>query len=52
MCGTKREVGMLVDLNESHSAILSVNQCVTRPEWHESLSIDLDVLDSDWSTKR
>ena len=52
MRGTTPEVAMLADVIESHSAISSVNQCVTGPQWHEPSSLPLDVLDFDKSTKR
>ena len=46
------EVAMLADVRGAYSAISSVNLCVTGPLWHQPSSLPLDVLDSDWSTKR
>ena len=50
--GMTLEVAMLTDISGAYSAISSVDQCVTRPLWHEPSSLPLDELDSDWSTKR
>ena len=52
MRGTTLEVAMLADVRGTYSAISNVNQCVTGPLWHEHSSLPLDILDSDWSTKR
>ena len=46
------EVAMLADVRGAYSAISSANLCVTGPLWHRPSSHPLDVLDSDWSTKR
>ena len=46
------EVAMLADVRGAYSAISSANLCVTGSLWHEPSSLPLDVLDSDWSTKR
>ena len=47
MRATTLEVAMLADVRGVYSAISSVNLCVNQPS-----SLLLDVLDSDWSTKR
>ena len=47
-----REVAMLADVRGAYSAISSVKLRVTGPLWHQPSSLPLDVLDSDWSTKR
>ena len=52
MRGTTPEVAMVADVSGAYRAISCVYQCVTGPLWHEPLSFPLDVLDSDWSTKR
>ena len=52
MRGTTLEVAMLANVSEANSVISNVYQCVTGPLWHEPSSLPLDVLDSDWSTKR
>ena len=46
------EVAMLADVRGAYSAISSVNLCVTGPLWHQPSSLPIDVLYSDWSTKR
>ena len=45
MRGTTSEVALLADVSEAQSAISSVYQCVTGPQWHEPSSLTLDVLD-------
>ena len=52
MRATTLEVAMLADVSGAYSAISSVNVCVTGPFWHQPSALQLDVLDSDWSTKR
>ena len=52
MRATTLDVAMLADVSGAYSVISSVNLCVTRPLWRQPLSLQLDVLDSDWSTKR
>ena len=52
MCDPTLEVAMLADVRGAYSAISNVYQCVTGPRWHEPSSLPLEVLDSDWSTKR
>ena len=47
MCGKTLEVA-----SGAYSAICNDYQCVTGPLWHEAPLLPLDVLDSDWSTKR
>ena len=51
MRATTLEVAMLADVSGAYSAISSVNLYVTGPLRHQPLSLPLDVLDSDWSTK-
>ena len=51
ICAMTLEVTMLADVSGAYSAISSVNLCVTGPLCHQPLSLPLDVLDSDWSTK-
>ena len=46
------EVAMLADVSWAYGAISSVNLYVTGPLWHQPASLTLDVLDSDWLTKR
>ena len=52
MHGTTLEVAMPAGISRAHNAISSVCQCLTGSYWHEPSSLPLDVLDSDWSTKR
>ena len=52
MRATTLEVAMLADVRRAYSAISSVNLCVTGPLFHEPSSLPLDVIDSDWPTKR
>ena len=51
MRGTTLEVGMLANVSGAYNAISSVYQCVTGPLQHEPLSLSLDELDFNWSTK-
>ena len=52
MRATTLEVAMLADVRGAYSAISSVNLCVTGTLRHQPSPLSLDVVDSDWSTKR